>query len=195
MQSLNNTHALSRDPYMELVVAVDAAFMRFYAASRRNARRMTRLVVALLPLIVLLVGSCKGVSMQGSVSRLSEAEQVRAALFPDRAMAGDAAYRPAAGYIARDRIYVADAPAALNFLTDREIGYLFGPPAMTRKDADARVLQYRGGRCVVDFYFYKDAKHGGEATVSFVDVRRTTGASATDATCIGPVIAGESSGA
>ena len=54
-------------------------------------------------------------------------------------------------------------------LTAREVSYLFGKPSMTRKDADARIWQYKTDACTVDFYFY-----GGEsdaAPVAYVDYR------------------------
>jgi hypothetical protein len=184
MKTHESLMLLNADPYTTLVAAVDDAFMRLYAAARRNARRMARLSAALFPLVVVLVGSCKGVSMNGSYARLSAADELRAALFPDRAVASGE-YRPAAGYVTSARAYVAAMPEALKLLTDREIGYLFGAPALTRTDADARILQYRGESCVVDFYFY-GRKPLADTPVSYVDIRRKPGSSPG---CIGDVIA------
>jgi hypothetical protein len=46
------------DPAGLLVDAVDGAFMGLYLQARRNAARMTRLGLTLVPLMMLLVGSC-----------------------------------------------------------------------------------------------------------------------------------------
>jgi hypothetical protein len=176
------------DPYAALVAVVDDAFMQLYAHARKNARRIARLALALLPLMVLLVGSCKTVDLSGSYSRSSDAEQIRTAFFPDRVKFTGAAYYPAEGYIARAQKYVSDVPGALEHLTSEDIGYLFGKPALTRRDADAKVLQYKADGCVVDFYFYGDGK-----TVSYIDVRSRSLAPAAlpekaRAKCIGHVI-------
>jgi hypothetical protein len=48
---------------------------------------------------------------------------------------------------------------------------MFGDPTMQRRDADARIWQYKSGACVVDFYFYDDPAHKGESAVSYVDFR------------------------
>ncbi len=176
------------DPYATLIVAMDGVFMRLYAHARRNARRITRLAITLLPLVMLLVSSCKTASLSGSYSASTQAEQVRTALFPDQMNnARRADYRPADGYIALAKNYVANAPEALKLLSSREIGYLFGKPSLARKDADAKVWQYRAKTCIVDFYFY-------DAGVSYVDVRlRDAAPSAAlpekmQAQCIGHVL-------
>lgn len=170
--------------YTALIVAIDEAFMRLYDSAHRNRRRMARLALALFPMVLLLVGSCKGVSTTGATTqmKLTAAEQLRSALFPQDTQ-GDK--RPAAGYISAAKSYVADTPDTLTLLTDREIGYLFGTPAMTRKDAEARVIQYRGGPCVVDFYFYENTE--GTAPVSHVDVRSRSG-NTEKASCVSDVI-------
>jgi hypothetical protein len=157
------------DPAAWLLGIADEAFMGFYAHMRRNARRITRLVIAFLPLMMLLVGSCK---QSSTISDLfTGVDQLRAALFPDRMIARDAAYQPAAGYVSRALGYVEGDPASLQHLTEQEIKFMFGEPAMKRRDADARIWQYKGGACVVDFYFYDDAAHKGESAVAYVDFR------------------------
>lgn len=160
------------DPAARLVAAADSLFMAFYAHMRRNARRITRLVIAFLPLMMLLVGSCK-TSQTGVTTFVTGMDQLRAALFPDRAIARDADYHPAAGYVARARGFVVGDPAALEHLTQEDIGFIFGQPAMQRKDADARIWQYKSGACVVDFYFY-DQPGQKEASVAYVDFRLKT---------------------
>jgi hypothetical protein len=159
------------DPYAALVAVLDDGFMQLYAHARRNARRMTRIAVTLLPLVMLLVSSCKTASMNESGLVSSKSEQVRSALFPDRSLSSGDGYFPAAGYLARARGYIADAPEILALLTDKEIGYLFGKPSLARKDADVRVLQYKAESCIVDFYFYGDFHKKADRAVSYVDVR------------------------
>lgn len=153
------------DPYAALVAALDHVFMEFYAHTRRNARRIAGLFIALLPLMVLLVGSCKTADVQGANLGTTGAERVRMAFFPDRVNFRGVEYYPAEGYIARAQKYVAGEPKVLDALTEEEVGYLFGKPALTRHDADAKVMQYKADACVVDFYFY-----GGEE-VAHIDVR------------------------
>lgn len=163
------------DPYVLIVNALDRAFMSLYAHVRRNARRFMRLVALFLPLVLLLAASCKTSEMPGAYGSNAGPAQFRLALFPDQVHAG-VQYYPAAGYVSRARDYVAGDVSALTRLTEREVGYLFGKPEMERKDANARVWQYRTDSCVVDFYFY-GASDG--RPVSYVDFRQSGGAAAT----------------
>jgi len=168
-------------PYQWAVERVDAGFMRLYGHVRSNSRRIMQLVIAFLPLMMLLVGSCKTAQTQEIASHITRADRLRMALFPDRMTAADkAAYRPAAGFVTRARDYVEDAPASLTQLTRQEIGFMFGTPTMQRRDADAEIWQYKTHACVVDFYFY--GARGHEAVrahpaapsalrVSYVDFR------------------------
>lgn len=156
------------DPSAWMLSAIDGAFMALYAQTRRNARRVAKLVIAFLPLMMLLVGSCKEAA---SMSDLFGLDQIRAALFPDRVIARDAEYHPAAGFVSRAQDYVQADPSALMQLTEQEIGYMFGKPALERRDADARVWQYQSAACVVDFYFYDDPAHHNESRVAHVDFR------------------------
>lgn len=152
------------------VQAVDNAFMGFYAHMRQNARRLTRLGFALLPLMMLLVGSCKVSEVTDGFAGKDQTAQFRAALFPDSiAVKGDF-YRPAGGYIVRAQSFVEGEPAALSRLTEKEIGYMFGKPSMERKDAEARVWQYRTESCAVDFFFYDSGENDGNP-VTYVDYR------------------------
>lgn len=146
--------------------------MGFYAHVRRNARRITRLVIAFLPLMMLLVGSCKTSQTSGIDNIIAGMDDLRAALFPDRVIARDAGdYHPAAGYVTRARGYVEGNPSSLTHLTDQEIRFIFGEPTMQRHDADARIWQYRSGACVVDFYFYDQPGLTNESAVAYVDFR------------------------
>ena len=167
----SNDNALAAGPYAAAIGAVDDAFMGFYHQVRRNTRRFMRLMLALLPLMVLLVGSCKTSQVTNSFAGQTVVAQFRAALFPDRQTAREGDYRPASGYVARARDYVEGDPETLNHLTEQEVRYIFGKPAMQRRDADARIWQYRAGGCVVDFFFYdqKDMQDG--SAVSYVDFR------------------------
>lgn len=141
--------------------------MGFYWHVRRNARRLSRLLLAMLPLMVLLVGSCKTSEVTDNFARKNDVTQLRAALFPDRVETAD--YHPAGGYVARAQDFVQSNPAALTKLTEQEIGFLFGKPSMERKDADARIWQYKTPSCVVDVFFYGD--HNAQDPVSYVDYR------------------------
>lgn len=153
------------EPWGYVVGAVDEAFMGFYWHVRRNARRLSRLLLAMLPLMVLLVGSCKTSEVTDNFARKNDVTQLRAALFPDRVETAD--YHPAGGYVARAQDFVQSNPAALTKLTEQEIGFLFGKPTMERKDADARIWQYKTPSCVMDVFFYG----GDQSPVSYIDYR------------------------
>lgn len=164
------------DPAQRLLAVADSLFMGFYAHVRRNARRITRLVIAFLPLMMLLVGSCKTSQTSGIDNIIAGMDDLRAALFPDRVIARDVGeYQPAAGYVARARGYVEGNPESLTHLTEQEIRFIFGAPAMQRRDADARIWQYRSGACVVDFYFYDRPGLQNESAVAYVDFRLKDG--------------------
>ena len=160
------------DVYGHLAALLDGIFMFFYKHVYHNARRITRLAIAFLPLMMLLVGSCKTSEAPAAYGSNAGPEQFRTALFPDRVNFTGDAYYPAAGYIDRARRYVSGSPEAIEFLTGTEIAYLFGEPGMERHDADARVWQYQTENCTVDFFFYGEA---GGSTVSYVDYRLRQG--------------------
>jgi len=145
--------------------------MALYAHARRNANRIMRLVIAFLPLLMLLVGSCKTSALPGSYGSNAGPEQFRIALFPDRVNFHGGAYYPAQGYISRARKYVEGVPAVLTQLTEQEIGYLFGAPTVERRDADARIWQYRGEACVLDVFFYQEEGRDKGYNVTYVDFR------------------------
>lgn len=153
-----------------MIGLVDDEFMALYFHARRNARRMARLGFAMLPLMMLLVGSCKVSEVSDNFSGAGKTAQLRAALFPDRAVQ-QGEYHPAGGYVSRALRFVEGSPESLKRLTEQEIGYLYGKPSMERKDADARVWQYRTEACVVDFFFYDDKDGRDESPVSYVDYR------------------------
>lgn len=139
------------------------------AYSRRSFA--ASIALGLMPLLMLLVGSCKTAELPGAYGSNAAPEQFRVALFPDQVRVKDAArYTPARGYVQRAQTYVAGAPETLELLTAREIGYLFGKPAWQRHDAATRVWQYSEGDCVVDFYFY-GADAAAAPAVSYADVR------------------------
>ena len=174
--------SFSHDPYTAVVSILDDGFMLFYRHVRRNARRITNLVVTLVPLMALLVGSCKTSQTADNIySVVTSAEQFRTALFPDRATFHGAHYTPAAGYVAEARDFVEDQPQKMLMLTRDEIGYLFGKPTFHRHDADAEVWQYKTGGCVVDFYFY------GQKPVSYIDARhkdQTPASASEESSCL-----------
>jgi hypothetical protein len=179
MQNLSTS--ILKDIYSSMIDLVDAMFMMVYRQTRKNARRMTHLAVAILPLMMLLVGSCKTAQTTGAEGAYSPSQQFRQALFPDRAAAPAGDYHPAQGYVSSARAYIEAAPEKLNSLTQQEIGFLFGKPNFHRRDADAEVWQYKSGYCVVDFYFYNGQTAKGDApkskndnAVSYVDFRMKT---------------------
>ena len=154
------------NPQTGFIPAVDKGFLLFY----RNARRIAHLVVSLVPLMALLVGSCKTSQVSSLTDNIytgrAAAENFRAALFPDMPGFSKAAgYRPAAGYVSQARHYVERSPETMMMLTRNEIGYIFGKPTFRRHDADAEVWQYKTGACVIDFYFY------GKKNLSYIDAR------------------------
>jgi hypothetical protein len=156
--------AMQQDFFTSLVDLVDRSFMLLYTHTRRNARRITHLAVALVPLMALLVGSCKTPGAGNAFAKAGP-EQFRAALFPDRAYTDRDGYQPAAGYIAQARNFVEAAPETMKMLTRQEVGYIYGRPALHRRDADAEIWQYNTRRCVVDFYFY------GDHQLAYIDAR------------------------
>jgi hypothetical protein len=162
---------MAADLWAWFATRADRAFMAFYAHVRKNANRIMRLVIAFLPLMMLLVGSCKTSELPGSYGSNAGPDQFRIALFPDRVNFTGGDYYPAQGYISRARKYVEGAPDALTQLTEQEISYLFGAPTVERRDADARIWQYRGDACVLDVYFYKDASRDKGYSVTYVDFR------------------------
>ena len=137
-------------------------------------------MLTLVPLMMLLVGSCKTADLPSAYGTAGGADQLRIALFPDQVRVKDAAlYKPARGYVQRAQTYVSGAPETLEMLTAREVGYLFGEPHFQRKDsvAKAQVWQYSQGECVVDFYFYDEAEASVQpAAVSYADVRQRSDA-------------------
>lgn len=162
------------DPYQWIVERVDDAIMNLYVHAKRNAARIMRLVVAFLPLMMLLVGSCKTAQVSDAGMHIARQDRLRTALFPDMLLPMEGAhYAPAAGFVSRARDYVEDAPASLTQFTRQDIGFLFGQPTMQRRDADAQIWQYKTKSCVVDFYFYGDkgAADAGDMRVSYVDFR------------------------
>jgi hypothetical protein len=174
--------SFSHDPYSAIVSLLDEGFMLFYRHVRRNARRITNLVITLVPLMALLVGSCKTSQTTSTIySVVTSAQQLQTALFPDRANYHGANYMPAAGYVSQARNFVEVKPQAMLQLTRDEIGYLFGKPTFHRHDADAEVWQYKTGACVVDFYFY------GKKQLSYIDARhkdQTPASASEESSCL-----------
>lgn len=175
MKEASHIAVEAADPYAAIVAALDRAFMAFYGQARKNARRIARLAVTLVPLMMLLVGSCKTAQVPASYGSNAGTDQFRVALFPDRVNFTGVSYYPAEGYIARARKFVAGTPDTLTMLTEQEISYIFGKPVMERKDAEATVWQYKTESCVVDFYFYDQQGLEAESRVAYVDVRRLDG--------------------
>lgn len=192
MKSRQLIHNEDPHAYARFVAVADRALMIFYAQVARKIRGVISILVALIPLAMLLVGSCKTAEMPGAYGSNAGDVQFRTALFPDKVKAVTGEYKPAAGYVSRALKYVSYAPESLNRLTSEEISYLFGKPSMERRDAEALVWQYKTRDCVVDFYFYRDGETA--APVSYVDFRGPEfGADADEnrAACLGKIAAGD----
>ena len=132
-----------------------------------------RLLTSVLPLMMLLVGSCKVEDLPGAYGGAGSPASFRLALFPDQLQAwGQQDYRPARGYIERAQRYIAGNPEAFELLSAREVVHVMGLPARRRRDADARVWQYADSDCVIDVYFYGETTGPAPALVAHTDVRR-----------------------
>ena len=131
-----------------------------------------RLLASVLPLRLLLVGSCKIEDLPGAYGGAGSPQAFRVALFPDQLQAwGRPDYRPAQGYVERAQRYIAGNPEALEMLSARELVYVMGEPIRVRRDADARVWQYSADGCVMDVYFYGDTSGPAPTRVTHTDVR------------------------
>lgn len=162
---------LWQSPVNAAIEMADRRLLRLYGHVGRQTRRATALVVSLLPLLVLLVGSCKTPDTTHMSSAQTAPEQFQAALFPDRDDKNASSYHPAAGYVARAQAFLASTPERLAMLTRQEIGYLYGTPVLKRVDADAEIWQYKAEGCVVDFYFYDKGVGKERSPLAYVDVR------------------------
>lgn len=174
---------VTTSPSIAIAFDHDPLLLRGQRWLARRAKRGAELVLTLVPLLLLLVGSCKTADLPDAYGKKASAEQLRIALFPDQVRVKDTAlYKPARGYVQRAQGYVADVPETLEKLTAREIGYIFGTPQWQRKDgiAKANVWQYSTGECVVDFYFYGDTAENvaaeAQPVVSYADVRQRSDA-------------------
>ena len=161
----------------DLIDIIDRGLLTIYARVGMHLRRLMRLTVAVLPLVVLLVGSCKTAELPSAFHGRAADEQLRLALLPG--YGGEAT-------IERARDYVAAVPETMMSLTEREVSSLFGSPAVTRRDADAQIWQYRGEECVMDVYFYGA---GDSRPVTYVDYRGNASSSA-PASCLNAIAPG-----
>jgi hypothetical protein len=62
-------------------------------------------------------------------------------------------------------------PQRMVGMTPDELTRLLGEPGFKRRDDPAEIWQYRGERCFLDVFLYRDK---GRTEVSYVDVRGTT---------------------
>ncbi len=134
--------------------------------------KTTKKLMCLVPLMALLVGSCKTTELTSLAPVAFDIPQkVVVALLPQKTLIAGNEQRPNRGHIYRAQNIVTKDPQKLADLTLQEVSYIFGEPTFSRKDADARVWQYKTSSCVIDFYFYKDDKKTSTDSVSFVDMR------------------------
>src|SRR4051812_21082852 len=96
----------THDPYTGVIRLADRGFMALYRQAGESTRRLIHLTLALLPLMALLVGSCKMSQMPWAYGSSANPEEVQTALFPDRINHEGARYYPAAGYILQAQGYV-----------------------------------------------------------------------------------------
>ncbi len=167
MTNVNRYSAVTGD---RMIGFLDKGLLLSYALVRANTRMVANIVLGLLPLMILLVGSCKTADIQNTNARQSVGTEYRTALFPDSEVVTNDEYKPAAGYVVRARKLMESNPSALKHLTQQEVVYMFGKPEMERHDADARVWQYSSAGCVVDFYFYAEDGRK-DMDVAYVDYR------------------------
>lgn len=119
----------------------------------RLGNNVKKSLTLILPLLMLLSGSGEAELFSGNIATSNQ-----------YAASNEA-------YIIKAHSMMQSDPKYLLRLTRKEIGYLFGLPTFSRKDADARVWQYKTKGCVVDFYFYDNKALSDESSVSYVDMR------------------------
>lgn len=176
MQNIANTYQPDIDAFDALSHKAAVCKRILLAELQKNANRITRLAMTFLPLMFLLVGSCKTAELPGAYGSSAAPEQFRIALFPDSVAYEGDNYKPAAGYVSRARSFVSGYPDTVMMLTSQEVAVMFGQPTFVRADADAKIWQYQDKDCVLEFYFYESTT--GEKkqapAVSFYDVRSKT---------------------
>ncbi|MCP4356312.1 MAG: hypothetical protein GY793_11960 [Proteobacteria bacterium] len=127
-------------------------------------------LIYIAPLMALLVGSCKTVESPLASLAFDVPQKINVALLPQKTIVAGNVQRPNRSNLYRAQNIVTKDPNKLKDLTLTEVSYIFGEPTFSRKDANARVWQYKTSSCVIDFYFYKDDKKSADS-VSFVDMR------------------------
>jgi len=142
---------------------------KFYFAHNTSS---TRLMISLVSMAILLSGSCETSAISGPYfEAYGQKIAFKENLFPKASIIEDSEESHAhMAYVSRARSIVQNDPKALMKLNNQEISYLFGKPTFSRKDADARVWQYKTNNCVIDVYFYEEGK-GAQSPVSYVDMR------------------------
>ena len=173
MQQLEHTYQPEMDAFDALSRKAAACKRILLNELQKNANRITRLAMTFLPLMFLLVGSCKTAELPGAYGSSAAPEQFRIALFPDSVGYEGDNYKPAAGYVSRARSFVSGYPDTVTMLTSQEVAVMFGKPTFVRADADAKIWQYQDKNCVLEFYFYENTAAGQKQApaVSFYDVR------------------------
>lgn len=154
----------------EMRKAWQQAARRGIGQLRRNARRA---LFALVVMSLFLAGSCRLPERSAFFSPAGHADSerysasVRAQLFSDW---GAQSGSPAEGFLANARAFVSARPDVLADLTAREVSYLFGTPALVRKEGQATIWQYRGNECTLNVYFDGDQGSVAQARVLGFDV-------------------------
>lgn len=137
--------------------------------------RSTAFIVLMLPTMALLVGSCKTSDLSSSAYSYQRNLAFKEALFPSSSIikrsSNNEPARAHRTYVSRARSIIQNNPENLMKLTKQEISFIFGKPTFARKDAEARVWQYKTNNCVIDFYFYDERNAKNASPVSYVDMR------------------------
>ena len=88
-------------------------------------------------------------------------------------------------------ISLADLKARIRGMEKNAIARLLGEPGFIRRDDPAEIWQYRGERCILDIFMYKD---GNSFTAAHVALRSRTVERPADDACYADIFAREKAG-
>lgn len=88
-------------------------------------------------------------------------------------------------------VSLADLGARIKGMEKNAIARLLGEPGFIRRDDPAEIWQYRGGRCILDIFMYKD---GNTFTAAHVTLRSRTVERPADEECYADIFAREKAG-
>ena len=88
-------------------------------------------------------------------------------------------------------VSLADLGARIKGMDKNAIARLLGEPGFIRRDDPAEIWQYRGGRCILDIFMYKD---GNSFTAAHVTLRSRTVERPADEECYADIFARKKAG-